>query len=47
MQDLKDHPFIAFDTDDLEMPKLTLLDTDEFERDVIRGTDVENGSKLK
>ncbi len=47
MQDLKDHPFIAFDTDDLEMPKLTLLDTDEFEKDVIRVSEVENGPKLK
>jgi hypothetical protein len=47
MQDLKDHPFIACDTDDLEMPKLTLLDTDEFEKDVIRVSEVENGPKLK
>lgn len=47
MQDLKDHPFIAFNTDDLEMPKLTLLDTDEFEKDVIRVSEVENGPKLK
>ena len=47
MQDLKDNPFIAFDTDDLEMPRLTLLDTDEFEKDVIRVSEVENGPKLK
>lgn len=46
MQDLKDHPFIAFDTDDLDMPKLTLLDTDEFEKDVIRLSEFENNPKL-
>lgn len=40
MQDLKDHPFIANEAHDLEMPKLTLLDTEEFEKDMLRLSEV-------
>ena len=43
MQDLKDHPFIANEidlSDDLEMPKLTILDTEEFEKDMLRVSEV-------
>lgn len=52
MQDLKDHPFIANEidlSDDLEMPKLTILDTEEFEKDMLRVSEVqqENGPKTK
>lgn len=51
MQDLKDHPFIANEhdtSDDLEMPKLTILDTQEFEKDMLRVSEVaQDGPKTK